>query len=438
MVAPDQGDEFAEELGQVDGVERQLGVGQDHLADVAAELAEVDLVSADLQVVEGPHHAVGVLGHEPEQEVGDPLAGRQIHLAEEAVIKLGNHPAGKDPEVPRVRVGVEESIGEDLLGQERAPPGGDILRVDPDPTDTVQVVDVDPVDPLHRQDLAGREGVNRLGDVGEGLVDELEPATLHRPALGVQVEFSLEVPLELLGQRDRPGGGQPGEPTLGHVGEVPEDVEVGLHDLLDPRPPNLQDDRSAIGQGRGMDLGDRGRGQGLRVDPGEKGIGRAEFLAENRLGLLEREGADLVPEEAQLLDIGVWQEVRPGAEQLAELHEGRPEILADHPEPLGAVGRRDVLMAERDVLQWADKPLDMDGRDDVLIAVADQGRQDLPVPGDVSEVADGFSEHRAIRLLRKGIGGRVRLEPSSWGRYALNSGPIDEGRPRRRICESRC
>ena len=81
----------------------------------------VDVVAADVERVEGAEHPVGVLGDQAGQQVGDPLAGPAVELAEHAVVERGDHAAGEDAEVARVRVGVEEAELEDLLEQDPAP-----------------------------------------------------------------------------------------------------------------------------------------------------------------------------------------------------------------------------------------------------------------------------------------------------------------------------
>ena len=95
--------------------------------------------------------------------------------------------------------------------------------------------------------------------------------------------------------------------------------------------------------------------------------------------------------DGELGRIGLGQEVGTGAEDLAELHEGRPKVLADHPESPGAVLGRDVV-AQRDPLERPDNPFQMERRDHVLIAVAHQGRQDLAIPGQVAKMTDRFAD----------------------------------------------
>ena len=97
----------------------------------------------------------------------------------------------------------------------------------------------------------------------------------------------------------------------------------------------------------------------------------AVLLGQDRLGLGERERPDVVAERRQLGRVGLGEQVGPRAQELAELHERRPEVLADQPEPPRAVVRRDVV-PQRHPLERPDEPLQMEGRDDVLIAVTHQ------------------------------------------------------------------
>ena len=132
---------------------------------------------------------------------------------------------------------------------------------------------------------------------------------------------------------------------------------------------------------------------GSRVDRGEDlAEGAAVLLGQDRLGLGEREGPDVVAERGELGGVGLGEEVGAGAEHLPELHERRPEVLADHPQPARPVLRRGVV-AQGHPLDRPHDPLQVERRDDVLIAVAHQRRQDLAIAGQVAEMADGFAEH---------------------------------------------
>ena len=129
VMGADEADQLAEQRTQVDGLERQLGIGGDQLADVAAEAAGVELLAPDVERLERADDAIGVLGQEADQQVGDPLAGLAVEPAEHAVIQRGDDPAVQHAEVARMRVGVEEAELEDLLQEDPRPGHGDVGRV---------------------------------------------------------------------------------------------------------------------------------------------------------------------------------------------------------------------------------------------------------------------------------------------------------------------
>ncbi len=162
----DQRDQLAQEQRQVDVVERQIGVGGDQLADVAGQGRGGPPLAPDAERVERTEHALGVLGHQADQQVGDPLANAGVELAEHAVVERGDHPAGQHAEVARVRVGVEEAEAEDLGQQDPRPAGGDVRRIDPHPPQALQVVHPDPLDELHAEHAAGRVLREDLRNVG--------------------------------------------------------------------------------------------------------------------------------------------------------------------------------------------------------------------------------------------------------------------------------
>jgi hypothetical protein len=79
-----------------------------------------------------------------------------------------------------------------------------------------------------------------------------------------------------------------------------------------------------------MDLGDRGRGDGLLVDLEEDLLERPpEVLFDRAPDLRERERRHLVLERGQRLDESRREDVRPGADDLADLDEGRAEPLEE-------------------------------------------------------------------------------------------------------------
>ena len=77
-----------------------------------------------------------------------------------------------------------------------------------------------------------------------------------------------------------------------------------------------------------MDLADRGRGDRSRVELGEELLdAQLELLADNALDVVVRDRADVVLELLQLdHDVG-RDDVGAGREELAELDEGRAELV---------------------------------------------------------------------------------------------------------------
>ena len=116
----------------------------------------------------------------------------------------------------------------------------------------------------------------------------------------------------------------------------------------------------------------------------------AVLLGQDRLDLGERERPHVVAQGRQLGRVGLGEEVGARAQELAELHERRPQVLADQPEPPRPVLRRHVV-PERSPLERPHQAFEVKRRDDVLIPVPDQARQDLAVPRQVAEMADGFT-----------------------------------------------
>ena len=103
--------------------------------------------------------------------------------------------------------------------------------------------------------------------------------------------------LEFAGQRDGPIRRQVGKLPLDELGQVLDDVQVGLDHLGDLGPPDLQGHGPAVAQDRAVDLRDRGGGHRGRLELGEDVRGRpAVLLAQDRLDLVESERADIIPQ----------------------------------------------------------------------------------------------------------------------------------------------
>ena len=116
------------------------GIGMHQLADVSADAAG-RRGRRGYRARRAPKDLVGLLREQADQQVGDPLSGPSVELAEHAVVERGDHAAGQDAQVSRVRVGVKETELEDLLEQDLRPGHGDIGGIEAQSADSSQVVD---------------------------------------------------------------------------------------------------------------------------------------------------------------------------------------------------------------------------------------------------------------------------------------------------------
>src|SRR5208337_3778059 len=133
---------------------------------------------------------------------------------------------------------------------------------------------------------AGGKGLDGIRNVGCGVVRELALTPLHRPPLNVEIELTLEAALKLAGQSQRSVRHQEGKPALGKLRQVLENVQIGLDHPGDVRPSNLQRNGAAVAEHCAVDLGDRGRRYGLRIERQEDFLQRLPVvLGQNLLDL---------------------------------------------------------------------------------------------------------------------------------------------------------
>ena len=246
------------------------------------------------------------------QESGDPLASPDVEMAEHAVIERNDHARGQHPEIAGMRVGVEEAEFEDLLEQNPRTADGDLLRCDSHRSNAVEIVDRNPLDELHREHARRAQIVEDQRYVHRAIVGELEPAALDRAAFPREVELALDRALEFACHGERPVDGQVRKPAFDELGEVLDDVQIGLNDLGDFGPLNFQGHHPPVVQDGPVDLGDRSRGHRLFVERGEDLAERAAvFLVQDRFDLAERECSYVVAQEGQLVRVRLGQQIGP-------------------------------------------------------------------------------------------------------------------------------
>ena len=126
----------------------------------------------------------------------------------------------------------------------------------------------------------------------------------------------------------------------------------------------------------------------------------AILFGEYRFDLAKGKGPHIIAKGGKLDRVRFGQDVGSCGKHLAELDERRPEVFADHPQPAGPVVQRG-LDPHRHPFDGTNDPFEVKGADDVVVAVADEGRQDLPVAGKVAEMADGFTKQGITAFTRE-------------------------------------
>ena len=273
-------------------------------------------------------------------------------------------------------------MDEGLLEDQPDPVLGHPLEVEPALLE-VGVVERHPVDELFAEDLARGELLVDGRHVNVGVAYEVRREAAHVIGLDLEVDLLGERLLELVDQADGVVAAQLRDPLLGLVGEPAQDREVGLDHLVEVGALDLEHHLAPVLEGRAVDLRDRGRGQGLVVELAEHLVhGAAELVLDELADPLAAEGLDLVLQLAQLGHELERDQVGAGRHDLAQLHEGRAEVLQREPDPLlgleldhGRVGVRDH--ARLDPLQDRVEP---DPRHGVAEAVLQQHLEDLRQP----------------------------------------------------------
>ena len=245
-------------------------------------------------------------------------------------------------DVRRVRVAVEEPVPED----HRHPRLGDEVRelapLFERQRSRVDVPDLRALEPLERQHARARVRPVDLRHVHVRIAGEVAVEALGVPRLEPVVELVPELARELVDERLRVDEVERADALLHEPRRLVEQGEIGLDLARRARPLHLDRDLLPVRKRRAIDLADRRRRDGLRVELEEQPLERvAELLLDHALRLLERERAHVVLERAQLGDDVGRHDVRARREQLAELDERRPELVEQLAQVLAA-GRDDA------------------------------------------------------------------------------------------------
>src|SRR5262249_11240896 len=178
-------------------------------------------------------------------------------------------------------------------------------------------------------------------DLDLGIAREVAAEDLGVARLGPVVELRADRPRELVDDLFRVDEVERAYPLLGKTGGLVEQRDVRLDLARRVRPLHLDRNALAVGQQRVVDLADRGSGCRSLVELEEGLLDRqAELFADDSLDLSERNWPDVVLELLQLDDDVGWDDVRARGEELAELDEGRAELLEHLAQAPATVRRR--------------------------------------------------------------------------------------------------
>ena len=190
------------------------------------------------------------------------------------------------------------------------------------------------VQELQRHHAAPGELRDRTGEVDVGLVVERLAEALRIRRLPAEVELAERAPPELLGELSGPIRARLRYMVLQDARERRDDVEVLVDGGLDAVVLDLDRHVGAVGQPRGVDLGDRGHADRLLLEVGEQLV---DGMAQLEL--------DDAADDGHVLGLGMLLQLREAvlqrgrqhpadAQQLAQLDVDRAELLKGEPQPL--------------------------------------------------------------------------------------------------------
>ena len=209
---------------------------------------------------------------------------------------------------------------------------------------------------------------------------------IDRTPLVRQVELRHPILRELLHHLRGPKAGV-GSSPLGQAGDESENVEIRLDQLADARAQNLEHHRSTVRQASAVNLSHRAGGERSLVDLHPFRLQQiTETVPQLLLDLLPGDRADFILQSPQLGRPGVGQPIDPRAQELAELDEGRPQLLQRLARPLW---RRAHFALGGLVHQLRHQPCrQVKARQHVGEPVGQEHTQDLPRAPDDAQLAE--------------------------------------------------
>ena len=278
-----------------------------------------------------------------------PRARLPRHLAHHAEIEIGQAAVAQGQQVAGVGIGMEETVLQQLLQAAVHPHLHHVVRVDAEGAHGIEVGELDPIDPLHRQHPAAG-GLAMDGGNGDARVVAVQPGEGFGVAGLVDVIHLLEHPLaELIDE--------PHQIALDHAhvavepaGDVADDVEIQGDLLPQAGPLHLHRHPLPRLENAAVHLAEGGGGDGVLLQRSEDFVHRGSQIlldAGHRQGAVE--ARQLVLQLGQFLQQQGRDDVGPGGEGLARLDEGGTqghEQFGALPRPFSGPGRGGQLAGE--------------------------------------------------------------------------------------------
>ena len=350
LVLLDEGDDLALEPGRIPAVAFLAEAGHDrsHLAAVALAQGEEQADQRILQLRADPgHHA-------------------QIDQRETAV--------GGQQHVPRVRVGVDEAVDQDLVEVGVEELGGQGAPVVSLAGERAERADVAAIDQVHRQHERGGVVVDRLGDDDAVVGGEVRAEQAEVGGLEPVVELGHDRAAELLDHAAEPVAAPHLGVTVDELGELLDDLHV-LDDLLAHAGPlDLDGDGAAVAQHCPVHLAERGAGH--RGVKRLEGLGDAgtDLGGDDLLDRFERDRLDIVLKPGQGVEVDGRQQVGASRQELAQLDERGAHRLELIDELAGVVLSASVIGSGAVRVDLVER---------VAASVLEQERGDLLVAGEM-------------------------------------------------------
>ena len=258
--------------GAVLDLEELLEVGHHRLLE---ELL-VALFGDESHLAKTLEDQIAVLGEDALQDVERAVDEHFAHFADGAEVE--HHQARPvtialarlHEEVPRVRIGVEEAVDEELLVERLDETRGDLDAIEPAPLVLGELGDLEALHEGHGQDVFRRELFDHRRKENVVLAGEVLRHPLHARSLVQVVGLATEQVDE---RRVNALDVSEGEEALVDLDDDAEHAHVDFDDFADLRVEHLDRDLGAVGEVRDVHLPERRGGDGLVIDRLEALVG---------------------------------------------------------------------------------------------------------------------------------------------------------------------